>query len=169
MFLQEFHFATDSLNRDFLLCFKNASLCCLIIYTPDTLQVMRQQQKSTIEKIITVKISLTTFVFLNVNVVQSIDDHNKKRLLWDVTEVKPVVYQHDKFSHCLLLIYFLQIQWCNRRVLGPVFMAQIIHAIISSAHVNISKISFAKHGKSLGLDCVGTHCCGTNSPIHMVK
>lgn len=75
-------------------------------------------------------------------------------------EVKPVVYQHDKcqfwntFSHCLLLVSFLQIQWCNSKVLGPVFMAQIIHVIISSSHINFSKISFAKHGKSLRLRCV---------------
>lgn len=43
-----------------------------------------------------------------------------------------------------LLVSFLQIHWCNRKVLGPAFMAQIINVIISSAHSNFSKISFAK-------------------------
>lgn len=38
--------------------------------------------------------------------------------------------------------------------MGPVFVSQIINVIISSARINFSKISFAKHSKSLGLDCV---------------
>lgn len=70
MILQGFYFATDSLKRDFLLFFQNA--CAAFLYTPQT--VLRWQdnnnKKITIQKIITLKINLTTFVFLNVDVVQ---------------------------------------------------------------------------------------------------
>lgn len=70
MILQGFYFATDSLKRDFLLCFQNS--CAAFLYTPQT--VLRWQdnnnKKITIQKIITLKINLTTFVFLNVDVVQ---------------------------------------------------------------------------------------------------
>lgn len=34
------------------------------------------------------------------------------------------------------LFSFLQTQWWNRKVSGPVFMAQIIHVIIFSTHIN---------------------------------